>query len=126
MSPKRFAIPAVPKKEVATYTSNPFESQYHIGYTGLQSADLIVRPNDELLLQKGGSEAFNVYTRLLFDETVQTALVKVTQEITSREWKLEPAADTPGDLAVKEFVEKQLRNLEMDEAYRGMMESYIV
>ena len=125
---KRFLIPAVPKNEAARYTDNPFDSQYYVGLQGYGagSKDIIVRPNDELLIQKGGSEAFNVYTRLLFDETVQTALVKVTQEITSREWKIEPAADTPGDLAVKEFVEQQLRNLDLDEIYRGMMESYIV
>ena len=123
---QRFQIPAVPGKEAAKYTDNPFDSQYHIGYSGFASGDLIVRPNDELLLQKGGSEAFNVYTRLMFDETVQTALVKVTQEITSREWKVEPAGETPGDIAVRDFVEGQLRNLDMDEIYRGMMESYIV
>ena len=125
---KRFQIPAVPKKETAKYTDNPFDSAYYVGLQGYGAgdSDIIVRPNDELLIQKGGSEAFNVYTRLLFDETVQTALVKVTQEITSREWKLEPAGDTPGDLAVRDFVEEQLKNLDMDEVYRGMMESYVV
>ena len=36
----------------------------------------------------------------------------------------------PGDLAVRDFVEQQLKNLDldedMDEVYRGMMESYVV
>ena len=55
------------------------------------------------LVNKGGAAAFNVYTKLLFDETVQSALNKVSQDVISREWKLDPAEDTPGDIAVRDF-----------------------
>ena len=78
------------------------------------------------LIQKGGAEAFNVYQRLLFDETVQSAIVKLSQEITAREWKLEAASDKPGDIAVKEFVENKLKELEMDQIYAGLLESFVV
>ena len=125
--PRRFAIPAIPKGEEARYAANPFESSINYGYIGQTvNTDLIVRPNDELLIQKGGAEAFNVYTRLIFDETVQSALVKMSQEITSREWKLEPATEKAGDVAVRDYVEEQLSRLQVDEIYRGMLESYVV
>jgi len=127
--PKRFAIPAVPKGEEAAYSKNPFETSILYGWNGISSAgndDLVVRPNDELLVQKGGAEAFNVYTRLIFDETVQSALVKMSQEVTAREWKVSPASDKPGDIAVKEYIEDQLGLLQIDEIYRGLLEAYIV
>ena len=74
---KRFAIPAIPKGEAAAYTKNPFESSILHGYVGTNlNSEMIVRPNDELLIQKGGAEAFNIYNRLIFDETVQSALMK--------------------------------------------------
>jgi len=123
---KRFQIPAIPKGEVAAYSQNPFQTDVvSLGLFG-KDKDVLVRPNDDLLLQKGGADAFQVYTKLLFDETVQSALVKVSQEITSREWKLEAASDKAGDIAVKDFVEEKLSSLQMDEIYRGLLESYIV
>ena len=86
---RRFALPAIPKGEVAKYVDNPFETSFVAsGWYGSNPNDVVVRPQDELLIQKGGAQAFNVYQRLLFDETVQSALVKMTQEITSRDWKL--------------------------------------
>ena len=115
----------IPKGEQAKYSDNPYDSTLS-GY-GLQGAkDLVVNPNDDLLIQKGGAQAFNVYTRLLFDDTVKSALSKLQQEVTAREWKLEVAEDTPGDTAVKEFVERFLGRLQLDEVYNAMLESYIV
>ena len=123
---KRFKIAPLPKGEAAKYTDNPYETQAVSWVWGqARGEDLIVRPNDELLIQKGGSEAFQIYTRLLFDETVQAAMIKMSQEITSRELKVEPAGETPGDIAVKEFIEDKLRVLQMDEVFRGLLESYI-
>lgn len=122
---KRFSVPAIPKGEVAQYSTNPFQQEViQLGLFGDKEA--LVRPNDDLLLQKGGVEAFTVYSKLLFDDAVQSALVKMTQEITSREWKLEPASEKPGDVLIKEFVEDKLRDLQMDEVYRGLLESYVV
>jgi len=62
---------------------------------------LLVKPLDPLLIQKGGIQAFIVYNKLLFDETVQSALIKMSQEITGREWKIKPASDSPGDVAIQ-------------------------
>jgi len=126
MSPKRFEIPPVPKKEVASYVSNPYDTTA-AGLGALsKKGDTVVNPNDDFLINKGGAAAFNVYTKLLFDETVQTALNKVAQDVTAREWKLEPAEDTPGDIAVRDFIKKVLENLQVDEIFTGMIEAYIV
>lgn len=127
---KRFDIPAIPKGEVAQYSANPYNRQTVYGYfpgvmhTG--TGDVIVRPNDELLLQKGGISALIIYQRLLFDSNVQAAWEKVTQEITARGLIVEPASDLPGDIAVKEFIEQQLEDLPMDEIFKAMLEAYIV
>ncbi|MFZ9244633.1 MAG: phage portal protein family protein, partial [Burkholderiaceae bacterium] len=87
--------------------------------------DAIVRPNDELLIAKGGLQALNVYRRLLTDSTVQSAFSKVAQEVTSRELIVDPVSDLPGDIAVKDFVEFALGKLNMDTLFRAMMEAYI-
>ena len=129
---KRFQIPAIPKNEEAAYSLNIYEPYLAWGgvlpVTGRkgQVDGVLVRPLDPLLIQKGGIQAFIVYNKLLFDETVQSALIKLTQEVTAREWKIEPVSDKPGDVAVQEFVEDALKGLSMDEIYRGMLESYIV
>lgn len=123
---KRFSVPAIPKGEVAQYSTNPYQQEIiQLGMFGKDS-DSIMRPNDDLLLQKGGTDAFPIYTKLLFDETVQASLIKMSQEITAREWKIEPASEKAGDIAVKDFVEEKLHSLQMDEIYRGLLESYIV
>ena len=123
---KRFAMAPIPKGEVAAYSKNPFESSISgLSHYG-RSDDMIVRPNDELILQKGGAQAFNVYQRLLFDDTVQAGMAKLTQEITAREYVLESAEDTPGDNAVKDFCQNLLGKLQLDEVYSSMMEAYIV
>jgi phage gp29-like protein len=127
---KRFEIPAIPKGEVAQYSANPYNRQTVYGYfpgvmhTG--TGDVIVRPNDELLLQKGGIAALIIYQRLLFDSNVQAAWEKVVQEITARDLIVEAASDSPGDQAVKEFVESQIYDLPMDEIFKAMLEAYVV
>lgn len=124
---KRFEIPAVPKGEVAKYIDNPYGSNalYFGGYKK-NSDGILIRPDDDFLVGRGGAEAFNVYQRLLFDDTVSSAMSKLTQEITVREWKLESHSELPGDVAIKEFVEDQLNDLQMDELYKSLVESYIV
>lgn len=127
---RRFEIPPIPKGEVAQYSSNPYARQtvygYYPGIMHTGTGDVIVRPNDELLLQKGGIPALIIYQRLLFDSNVQAAWEKVTQEITARDLIVEPASDSPGDIAVKEYVEEQLGDLPMDEIFKAMLEAYIV
>ena len=128
---KRFDIPPIPKGDVAAYSTNPYARQTIYGYyPGLfndqSPTNLVVRPNDDLLIQKGGISALIVYQRLLFDPNVQSAWMKVLQEITSRDLVVDSASDLPGDIAVKEFVEEGLKDLPMDEIFRGMLEAYIV
>ena len=124
---KRFSVASFPKGEIARYADNPFEASIAtMGALSGQKDGVIVRPNDEFLISRGGAEAFNVYQRLLFDDTVSAALSKLSQEITVREWKLEAASEKPGDIAIKDFVEQQLLDLQLDEIYRQMVESYIV
>ena len=124
---KRFELASFPKGEVAHYTTNPYDiNNLGYGFLSGQKGKEIVRPNDDLLIQRGGAEAFNVYTKLLYDETVQGSLAKLSQEITSREWKLDAASDKPGDIAIKEFVEECLIDLSLDEIYKSFLESYIV
>ena len=123
---KRFSLPSFPKGEVARYVDNPYDTTASGGLFSTKKGGEIVRPNDDFLVQRGGSEAFNVYQKLLFDETVQASLAKLAQEITSREWKLDAASEKPGDIAIKEFVEDILNEMSMDDIFRGFLESYIV
>jgi|GEM_PF-3592257 len=124
---KRFAIPAVPKGEVAQYSSDPYLWSIAYGHIPVdgRTAGTLVRPQDDLLMQKGGAQALNIYQRLLFDSNVQAAWLKVSQEITSRELVVEAASELAGDMAVKEFVEEQLCDLPMDEIFRGLLEAYV-
>ena len=85
-----------------------------------------MRPNDELLISKGGLQALNIYRRLLTDSTVQSAFSKIAQEVTSRELIIDPVSDLPGDIAVKDFVEFALSKLPMDQIFRGLLEAYIL
>lgn len=122
---KRFEIPAVPKGEVARYTDNPFQVVAESFGTG-QKKGVLVRPDDDFLVSRGGHQAFNVYQKLLQDDTVQTSITKLSQEITVHDWKLIPASDMPGDIGVKEYVEKALEELRIDSIYRALLEAYIV
>ena len=126
---KRFEIPAIPKGEVAKYVDNQY-SPTASGYVGLSSKGkqdgIQVRPDDDFLVGRGGVEAFNVYQKLLFDDTVAASVTKLSQEITVREWKLEPFSEKPGDIAVRDFVENQLNDIDMDGVYKSMVEAFIV
>ena len=124
---KRWEIPSIPKGEISKYTDNPYSAVANslAGLSG-DKDKIMVRPDDDFLVSRGGAEAFNVYQKLLFDDTVSSALTKLTQEITVREWKLEPHSESPGDLAIRDFVEDQLNDLQVDELYKSMVEAYIV
>jgi phage gp29-like protein len=126
---KRFQIPPVPQGEVAKYTTDPYNlsSIYMFGssspFTG--QGNTIVRPDDDLIIQKGGNRALVIYKRLLWDAAVQASFMKLMQEITSRDWLLTPASEKPGDVAVKEFVEEALGSLDVDDLYKGLGEAII-
>lgn len=124
---KRFSLPSVPKGEVARYVENPYGSNALFFGSHKKNTDgILVRPDDDFLVGRGGAEAFNVYQKLLFDDTVSSALSKLSQEITVREWKLEAHSELPGDVAIKEFVEDQLNDLQIDEIYKSLVEAYVV
>jgi hypothetical protein len=126
---KRFQIPPVPTGETAKYTGDPYNlsSLYMFGssspFTG--QGNTIVRPNDDLLLQKGGNRALIVYMRLLYDEQVQGCFSKLMQEVTSRPWYIQQYSDKPGDLAVRDFVAEVLEEMPLDDIYRGIAECMI-
>ena len=126
---QRFKTAPVPSGEVARYTSDPYNlsSIYMFGssspFTG--QGNTIVRPNDDLLIQKGGNRALVVYQRLLYDEQVQGCFKKLMQEVTSRPWYVQQYSDKPGDLAVRDFVAEVLEEMPLDDIYVGMAESLI-
>ena len=126
---QRFKTAPVPSGEVARYTSDPYNlsSIYMFGssspFTG--QGNTIVRPNDDLLIQKGGNRALSVYQRLLYDEQVQGCFSKLMQEVTSRPWYIQQYSDKPGDIAVRDFVAEVLEEMPLDDIYRGMAECLI-
>lgn len=126
---QRFRTAPVPSGEVAKYTSDPYNlsSIYMFGssspFTG--QGNTIVRPSDELLINKGGNRALVVYQRLLFDEQVQACFAKLMQEVTSRPWYVEEYSDKPGDLAVRDYVAEVLQEMNVDDIYKGMGEALI-
>ena len=126
---QRFKTAPVPSGEVARYTSDPYNlsSIYMFGssspFTG--QGNTIVRPNDDLLIQKGGNRALVVYQRLLYDEQVQACFRKLLQEVTSRPWYVQQYSDKPGDLAVRDFVAEVLEEMPLDDIYTGMAEALI-
>lgn len=126
---KRFQQAPVPSGEVAKYTSSPFNlsSIYMFGssspFTG--QGNTIVRPNDDLLISKGGNRALVVYQRLLYDEQVQGCFKKLMQEVTARPWYVQQYSDKPGDLAVRDFVAEVLEEMPLDDIYSGMAECLV-
>jgi phage gp29-like protein len=125
----RFKTAPVPSGETAKYTGNPYNlsSIYFFGssspFTG--SGNTIVRPADDLLIQKGGNRALVVYQRLLYDEQVQACFSKLLQEVTSRPWFIEEYSSKPGDLAVRDFVAEVLEEMPLDDIYKGVAECLI-
>lgn len=126
---KRFQTAPVPSGEVAKYTSDPYNlsSIYMFGssspFTG--TGNTIVRPNDDLLISKGGNRALVVYNRLFFDEQVQSCFKKLLQEVTSRPWYVQEYSDKPGDQVVRDFVAETLQDMNIDDLYVGMAEALI-
>jgi len=126
---QRFKIAPVPSGEIARYTSDPYNLSaiYQFGssspFTG--QGNTIVRPADELLLNKGGNRALVVYQRLFFDEQVQACFSKLMQEVTSRPWYVEEYSDKPGDLAVRDYVAEVLQDMNVDDLYKGLGEALI-
>lgn len=127
---QRFKTSPVPTGEISSYISNPYalSSIYMFGssspFTGTGSS--IVRPNDDLLIQKGGNRALSTYQRLLLDEQVQGSYSKLLQEVTSRPWFIQEYSDKPGDLAVRDFVAEVLEGLAIDDIFKGLAEALIV
>ena len=126
---QRFKTAPVPTGEISSYVSDPWNlsSIYMFGssspFTG--TGNTLVRPSDDLLIQKGGNRALIVYQRLLFDEQVQGCFKKLMQEVTSRPWYVQQYSDKPGDLAVRDFVAEVLEEMPLDDIYVGMAESLI-
>ena len=129
--PRRFRVAPVPNGESASYLSDPYNQSVNTGFLGTvgaknKSIGTIVLPADSLIIAKGGTRALSLYQNLLIDEHVQACFSKLVQEITSRPYHIIPYSESPGDIAVKEFVENALDGINLDRVYRGLSESMLV
>jgi phage gp29-like protein len=126
---QRFRTAPVPSGEVSSYVSDPYNlsSIYMFGSSSpfAGQGNTIVRPNDDLLIAKGGNRALSVYMRLLYDEQVQGCFAKLLQEVTSRPWFVQQYSDKPGDIAIRDFVAETLEEMALDDIYKGMAECII-
>lgn len=124
----RFAVSPLLGKEVAPYNENIWSNvSSHFTWGKRKDKPLeIINVSDEFLQQKGGLRALESYVYLLYDSTVQSNMIKLVQEMTSRELKVIPASEKRKDLKVAQEVERQLSHLNMDELFRKMAEAYVV
>lgn len=124
---KRFENSPLLSKELSPYIENIWSSYSSFPYRKANGETLeIIQVSDEFLQQKGGIQGLDVYCKLLYDSAVQANMIKLVQEIISRELILEPASDKPKDLKVYREVERQLKRLNMDDVFRKLAEAYIV
>lgn len=82
---------------------------------GLQSVitGAILPRRDDILIEEGGGapRAIEIYSRLLNDSAVTSALAKFVDEIIQREWQVMPASDSDRDEEVAEFVRQTIYHL---------------
>lgn len=107
--------------EIATLEKHPYEYSFY--RTG---KDLVVRPFDEFLIEKGGLSAIKIYTRLLEDSTVQGAFKKLHQEIVSRDLIVTPFSEKKGDQVIADFVKNALENIDFDGITGSFLEAVII
>lgn len=118
-------IPKFSTQETASYESSPFGSSRVSSWVNL-GGEVIIQPEDDLLLRRGGVEALHIYKEVLYDHSVQSAFKKLVQEITARDIRISPFSDSPEDEEIAEFVGEALKDLPMDAIYSGLAESLIV
>lgn len=114
-------------QEAAAYTDNPWESYLNLPFRNKRKKGEggIVTVSDEFLRSRGGIRALKSYITLLYDSTVQANMIKLVQEITSRELKVEPFDEEEINVKIAQEVQEQLSNLNMDEYFRKASEAYI-
>jgi phage gp29-like protein len=73
----------------------------------------ILPRRDDILIEEGGGgpRAVELYSRLLNDSAVTSALSKFVDEIIQREWQVIPASDSDRDEEVAEFVRQTVYHL---------------
>lgn len=107
----------------SVYSDNPYNRLLYgpaYGGTATDSLAPVLYPSDELLLEKGGASALNIYYRLVHDAVVQASLARVMQELISRPIIVKPFSEREGDKVIAEYVENQLKDLDMDQIYEGL------
>jgi phage gp29-like protein len=122
---KRFSKSPIQAGEIAPYLANPWAQYASFPFKESGKDIEIVQVSDEFLQNRGGLQALDSYIKLLYDSTVLANMIKLCQEIISRELIIEPASEKPKDVKVCEEVKRQLSNLNMDEVYRKSCEAYI-
>ena len=117
-------VPRFDSKELASYESNPYNIQGSL-YSMQLGGKILLSPSDEILINRGGVDALNVYRDLLYDYSVQSAFRKLVQEITARELRVLPVSDSESDIFIANFIAKILDDLPMDDIYSGLAESLV-
>jgi len=128
MVKKRFKTSPLKGGEIAPYADNPYLSYYYGGFPSSKDLNngVILTPSDELLLEKGGVRALNMYTRLFYDSSVITSYNKLINDVISKELVVEANDSTNDkDKEIADYVKQSLNRLPMDETYRGLGESLI-
>lgn len=83
----------------------------------------VLRPQDETLLQKGGSKGIGLYEEVKRDGHAFSVLQKRALKVVSREWMLQPASEDPRDIQASELVEKAIRRLPFDQICEDLLDA---
>lgn len=86
-------------------------------YTG------VLMPTDDTLLQRGGGKGLKIYDEIERDTHAFSVLQKRKNELTAREWIVEPASKDAADAAVADFVRKVLKALPFDKICRDLLDA---
>lgn len=102
--------------EVASRLRDPFE-QLYMG---------VLRPNDPVLLEKGGGFDYRIYRDLKRDGKVLGALQKRELAIIGREWQVEPVESGAAGLAAAAQVTAILKALPFDQICRNLLDATLM
>lgn len=118
MAKTKSTRPARPEldTEVASRLRDPFEPVF-MG---------VLRPNDPLLLEKGGGTNFHLYRDLERDGKVYSGLQKRTLALVSRPWQVEPVEEGEAGQRDAELVQDMLKRCNFDRICKDLMEALLV
>lgn len=77
--------------------------------------------NDDPVLQARGSGDLKIYTELLRDDQVASTFQQRRKAVTSCEWQVDPASESPADVEAAEFIKEQLNKIRFDDLTDKML-----